>query len=117
MEKAQCWGWPPHAPQSRVTNEPPTVLITFMIPRIPENRPSCRSNYHVPVSVCGGEPAGGVLKLVKPAWVPLWAVMNLIIKVLNGGPFSPGPQGRDGRCWEGNLGALQAAPYPLLGGP
>lgn len=94
MERAWGGGRPPCTPQSRVTDEPPAFLITFMIPRIPENGPSCRSNYPVPMSVCVGEPAGGVLKLEKPAWVPWWAVMNLIIQVLSGSPLSPGPQGR-----------------------
>ena len=37
-------GWPPYTPHSGVINEALAVLITFMIPRIPENRPSRRSN-------------------------------------------------------------------------
>lgn len=35
---------PPYTPRSGVISEAPAVLITFMIPRIPENRPSRRSN-------------------------------------------------------------------------
>ena len=38
------WGRPPYALCSGVINKPPTALITFMIPRIPENRPHRRSN-------------------------------------------------------------------------
>lgn len=48
MEGAQGWGRLPHAPQSSVTDEPPAGLISFTIPRIPESRPSHRSNYRVP---------------------------------------------------------------------
>lgn len=31
-EGAQGWGRPPHAPQGRVTADPPTVLITTVVP-------------------------------------------------------------------------------------
>lgn len=48
----------------------------------------------MPESVCRSEPAGGVVKLVEPEWVPWGAVTNLIITVLDGSPFSPGLQGR-----------------------
>ena len=37
-------GRTPYTPHSGVISEAPAVLITFMIPRIPENRPSRRSN-------------------------------------------------------------------------
>lgn len=44
----------------------------------------------MPKSVCRGEPAGGVVTLVEPAWAPWGAATNLIITVLDGSPFSPG---------------------------
>lgn len=87
---AQGWGRPtPCRPGYR---DPPTVLITSVIPGFQKASPPRRSNYRVPVSVCSGEPAGTVLKLVKPAWVPWWAVMNLIIKVLTAAASHLGPE-------------------------
>ena len=46
-----------------------------------------------PIQLMRAHVCGGVVKLVNPAWVPWWPVMNPTIRVWNGSLFSPGLQG------------------------